>query len=81
MHMDFELGIEYIVTAQKQNQEEMLYQRWLYSYQQDYSLEEFKKKIFENVSNVDSSDNRSEEEILANVKRIIGEGVIIDGDI
>ena len=64
MHMDFELGIEYIVTAQKQNQEEMLYQRWLYSYQQDYSLEEFKKKIFENVSNVDSSDNRDRKSVV-----------------
>lgn len=71
--MPFEEGIDMIVTAQREAVEEKLFLRWVVSYQTQMTFDEFKKKTNVNFENKQMiNDDRSEEEIFAFVKDILG---------
>lgn len=61
-----------MTTAQRMNNEEKLFMRWVVSYQTTIQFEEFKRKL--NVDNNNFEDDRTEEEILESVKKIL-EGI------
>jgi len=65
--MPFEEGVEIIITAQRANDEEKLFMRWVFSYQTMMTYEDFKKKL----SSHKVEDDRNEEEILDSVKSIL----------
>ncbi len=66
--MDFEVGIELISNAYRKKSDEDLYLRWLIGYEKTMGFEEFKNKL---TANTVKPDNRTEEEILSNVKEIL----------
>ena len=68
MSLDIEDGIELIVKAIEQKQEDMLMQRWILHYQDSISFDEFKAKLSVGPT---STDTRTEGEILAEVKEIL----------
>lgn len=68
--LPFEEGIEILVTAQRANNEEKLFMRWVISYQTTMTYEEFKRKL--NISHKEQEDYKTEEEILESVKHILG---------
>jgi len=70
--MPFEEGLDMIVTAQREAVEEKLFLRWVVSYQTQMTFDEFKKKTHTNFENKQINDDRSEEEIFAFVKDILG---------
>lgn len=73
LEMPFEEGIDMIVTAQREAVEEKLFLRWVVSYQTQMTFDEFKKKTNVNFENKQMiNDDRSEEEIFAFVKDILG---------
>ena len=62
-----------MVTAQREAVEEKLFLRWVVSYQTQMTFDEFKKKTNANFENKQMiNDDRSEEEIFAFVKDILG---------
>ena len=62
-----------MVTAQREAVEEKLFLRWVVSYQTQMTFDEFKKKTNVNFENKQMiNDDRSEEEIFAFVKDILG---------
>lgn len=65
--MDFELGVEYILTAIENVKEEKIYTRWVNGYQ-NMAYEEFKKSL---GYTKETNDTRTEEEILGNVRNIL----------
>lgn len=65
--MPFVEGIEIITTAQRANNDEKLFMRWVFSYQTAMTFDDFKAKL----QNSNIEDNRSEEEILDSVKDIL----------
>lgn len=56
-------------TAQRMNNEEKLFMRWVFSYQTMMTYEEFKKKLHVERENIE--DNKTEEEILDSVRNIL----------
>ena len=73
LEMPFEEGLEMMVTAQREAVEEKLFLRWVVSYQTQMTFDEFKKKTNANFENKQMiNDDRSEEEIFAFVKDILG---------
>lgn len=69
LELPFEEGIEIMTTAQRMNNEEKLFMRWVVSYQTTIQFEEFKRKL--NVDNNNFEDDRTEEEILDSVRQIL----------
>lgn len=67
MNLDIDTGIELIKKAYEQKNEDLLMQRWMLHYQHEISFEEFKKRLGTGVV----QDNRTEEEILVEVKGIL----------
>lgn len=67
MSLDIDTGIELIKKAYEQKNEDLLMQRWMLHYQHEISFEEFKTKL--GATTV--QDNRTEEEILLEVKEIL----------
>lgn len=65
--MPFVEGIEIITTAQRANNDEKLFMRWVFSYQTTMTFDDFKAKL----QNSNIEDDRSEEEILDSVKDIL----------
>lgn len=67
MNLDIDTGIELIKKAYEQRNEDLLMQRWMLHYQHEISFEEFKTRL--GATTV--QDNRTEEEILLEVKEIL----------
>lgn len=67
LQMDFEEGIEMITTAQRMNNDEKLFIRWVFSYQTTMKFDDFKAKLEGNVQ----EDSRTEDEILDSVRLIL----------
>lgn len=67
--LPFDEGIEILITAQRMNNEEKLFMRWVVSYQTMFGYEDFKRKIHED--NYEIEDDSTEEEILDSVKEIL----------
>lgn len=67
--LPFQEGIEIMTTAQRMNNEEKLFMRWVVSYQTMMTYEDFKKKL--NISQNNYDDNKTEEEILDSVRQIL----------
>lgn len=68
MALDLETGIELIKKAYEQRNEDMLMQRWIMHYQAEMSFDEFKARL--GVAK-EAKNNKTEEEILKEVKEII----------
>jgi len=66
--LPFDEGIEMIVTAQRMNNEEKLFMRWVISYQTTMKYEDFRRQL--HIDN-EFEDDRTEEEILESVKQIL----------
>lgn len=67
MNLDIDTGIELIKKAYEQRNEDLLMQRWMLHYQDEISFEEFKTRLEAGAV----QDNRTEEEILLEVKEIL----------
>lgn len=65
--MPFAEGVEIMIVAQRTNNEERLFMRWVFSYQTMMTYEDFKKQLKGN--NIE--DDRNEEEILDSVRNIL----------
>jgi hypothetical protein len=59
-------AFSFIVYAYEKNDEELLFQRWIYGYQFNISFEQFKAEIKERAK-----PPKNEDEILKDVKAII----------
>ena len=68
--MPFEEGYEMMQYALNAENEDKLFNRWVNGYQQVMGFEEFKNQIGVNSRQV--RDNRTAEEILQDVREIIG---------
>ena len=67
LDLDYEEGMDLIIHALKEKNEELLLTRWMIGYQDSLTFEEFKRDL--GVYQV--QDDRSEEEILDMVKGIL----------
>lgn len=67
MNLDIDTGTELIKKAYEQKNEDLLMQRWMLHYQHEISFEKFKTRLGTGVV----QDNRTEEEILVEVKGIL----------
>lgn len=67
MNLDIETGIELITKAYEERANDLLMQRWMLHYQNEISFGEFKNKL----GAVKVNNNKTEEEILGDVKNII----------
>lgn len=66
--MDFEIGMDVLFCAQRQHDEEMLFERWIHLLS-DISFDDFKDKIGFNRPH---EPEKSQIEILQSVKKIMG---------
>lgn len=66
--LPFEEGIEVLSAAQRMNNEEKLFMRWVVSYQTTMEYEQFKREL-----HIDQhyEDDKTEEDILDSVKQIL----------
>lgn len=68
LRLPFDEGIELLTTAQRANDEEKLFLRWVVSYQTTMQYSEFKRRL--NVEHTEE-DGRTGEEILSSVRQIL----------
>ena len=67
--MSFEEGMEILQYAMDADVEDKLYLRWINGYQSSMGFDEFKSKL--TVKNAVSNDNRTAEEILDHVEKMM----------
>lgn len=70
--LPFEEGIEMLAAAQRMNNEEKIFMRWVVSYQTTMKYEDFRKQL--HIDDNSFEDNSTEEDILDSVKKIL-EGI------
>ncbi|MBQ0112232.1 MAG: hypothetical protein KBT03_03790 [Bacteroidales bacterium] len=66
LSLDFEIGIDILLCAKNQKDEEMLFDLWMHSYS-DKHFEDFKKSAIK-----PKVEDKDQEEILNDVKKIMG---------
>lgn len=67
LDLDIEDGVKLINKAFEQQREEQLYQRWIMSYDKEFTFNEFKEKL--TVRQID--ETLTEEEIMEDVEGIL----------
>jgi len=72
LEMPFEEGLDMIVTAHRATVEEKLFMRWVVSYQTQMTFDEFKQRTHTKFEDKQVKDDKSEEEIFAFVREILG---------
>lgn len=66
--MDFEVGMDVLFCAQRQHDEEMLFERWIHQLS-DISFDDFKDSVGFNRPH---EPEKSQSQILDSVKKIMG---------